>query len=52
MPQVFIPQAGRSLDVNAGQTILLAALAAGIPYPHGCKSDAAARASRAWSAAR
>ena len=38
MPKVFIPQAGRSLDVNAGQTILLAALAAGIPYPHGCKS--------------
>jgi CDP-4-dehydro-6-deoxyglucose reductase/ferredoxin-NAD(P)+ reductase (naphthalene dioxygenase ferredoxin-specific) len=38
MPKVFIPQAGRSLDVNDGQTILLAALAAGIPYPHGCKS--------------
>lgn len=38
MPKVFIPQAGRSLDVNTGQTILLAALAAGIPYPHGCKS--------------
>jgi ferredoxin len=38
MPKVFIPQAGRSLEVNNGQTILLAALAAGIPYPHGCKS--------------
>ena len=38
MPKVVIPQAGRSLEVNDGQTILLAALAAGIPYPHGCKS--------------
>ena len=38
MPRVFIPQAGRSLAVDNGQTILLAALAAGIPYPHGCKS--------------
>ena len=38
MPKVSIPQAGRSLEVNDGQTILLAALAAGIPYPHGCKS--------------
>jgi CDP-4-dehydro-6-deoxyglucose reductase len=38
MPKVFIPQTGRSLEVNGGQTILLAALAAGIPYPHGCKS--------------
>ncbi len=38
MPKVFIPQAGRSLEVNGAQTILLAALAAGIPYPHGCKS--------------
>lgn len=38
MPRVFIPQAGRSLAVDNGQTILLAALAAGVPYPHGCKS--------------
>ena len=38
MLKVFIPQAGRSLDVKSGQTILLAALGAGIAYPHGCKS--------------
>ena len=38
MPKVFIQQAGRSLEVNDGQAILLAALAAGIAYPHGCKS--------------
>ena len=38
MPKVSIPQAGRSLEVHDGQAILLAALAAGIPYPHGCKS--------------
>jgi ferredoxin len=35
MPKVSIPQAGRSLEVHDGQAILLAA---GIPYPHGCKS--------------
>lgn len=38
MTKVFIPQAGRSLTLNDGETVLLAALAAGIPYPHGCKS--------------
>lgn len=38
MNTVSIPQAGRNLQVQQGQTILLAALAAGIPYPHGCKS--------------
>lgn len=38
MNTVSIPQAGRSLKVQEDQTILLAALAAGIPYPHGCKS--------------
>lgn len=35
---VDIRQARTSLEVQDGQTILDAALAAGIPYPHGCKS--------------
>lgn len=35
---VEIRQARTSLDVQDGQTILDAALAAGIPYPHGCRS--------------
>lgn len=38
MRTVFIPQVGRSISVEDGQTVLLAALAAGIAYPHGCKS--------------
>lgn len=35
---VDIRQARSALDVQEGQTILDAALAAGIPYPHGCRS--------------
>ncbi|OCP19226.1 MULTISPECIES: 2Fe-2S iron-sulfur cluster-binding protein [unclassified Ensifer] len=35
---VDIRPARTSLEVQVGQTILDAALAAGIPYPHGCKS--------------
>lgn len=35
---VDIRQARVSLEVQEGQTILDAALAAGIPYPHGCRS--------------
>lgn len=35
---VDIRQARTSLEVQDGQTVLDAALAAGIPYPHGCKS--------------
>ncbi|PSS64482.1 oxidoreductase [Ensifer sp. NM-2] len=35
---VDIRPAQASLEVQVGQTILDAALAAGIPYPHGCKS--------------
>jgi len=35
---VDIRQARSSLEVQDGQTILDVALAAGIPYPHGCKS--------------
>lgn len=35
---VDIRQAQTSLEVPGGQTILDAALAAGIPYPNGCKS--------------
>ncbi len=38
MPTVSIPQAGRSIFVSGGETILAAALDAGIPYPHGCRS--------------
>jgi NAD(P)H-flavin reductase/ferredoxin len=36
MPQLTLPQIERRLTVAAGQTILEAALAAGIPYPHSC----------------
>lgn len=36
--RVDIRQGRTSLEVQDGQTILDAALAAGIPYPHGCKS--------------
>ena len=35
---VDIRQARTSLEVQKDQTILDAALAAGIPYPHGCRS--------------
>lgn len=35
---VDIRQTRTSLEIQDGQTILDAALAAGIPYPHGCKS--------------
>lgn len=33
-----IRQARTSLEIQDGQTLLEAALAAGIPYPHGCRS--------------
>lgn len=36
MPQLTLPQIERRLSVADGQTILEAALAAGIPYPHSC----------------
>ena len=36
--EVSLPQAGRSIQVRAGQTILSAALDQGIAYPHGCRS--------------
>lgn len=35
---VDVRQARTSLEIQEGQTILEAALAAGIPYPHGCRS--------------
>lgn len=35
---VDIRQAGRTIAVPGGITLLEAALAAGIPYPHGCRS--------------
>lgn len=33
-----ITQAGRTIEVEEEQTLLLTALEAGIPYPHGCRS--------------
>ena len=36
--RVDIRQARTNLEIQDGQTILDAALAAGIPFPHGCKS--------------
>lgn len=36
--EVSLPQAGRSIKVMPGQTILTAALEQGIPYPHCCRS--------------
>lgn len=38
MSKVHLPQARRTVDVEAGQTVLGAALQAGIQYPHGCRS--------------
>lgn len=36
--KVEIRQAGRTITVGDGQTILAAALDAGIAYPHGCRA--------------
>jgi CDP-4-dehydro-6-deoxyglucose reductase/ferredoxin-NAD(P)+ reductase (naphthalene dioxygenase ferredoxin-specific) len=36
--RVAIRQHGAPVEVEMGQTILDAALAAGVPYPHGCRS--------------
>lgn len=33
-----MPQAGRIIPVKPGQTLLAAALASGIEYPHSCRS--------------
>lgn len=38
MTLATLPQAGRRIVVTDGQTILQAALDAGIAYPHGCRS--------------
>lgn len=38
MPCATFPQVGRRIEVAPGQTILQAALEAGIPHPHGCRS--------------
>ncbi|MEH6647357.1 2Fe-2S iron-sulfur cluster-binding protein [Sulfitobacter sp.] len=38
MPEVTLLNIGRTIEVPDGQTILEAALAEGIDYPHGCKS--------------
>jgi CDP-4-dehydro-6-deoxyglucose reductase/ferredoxin-NAD(P)+ reductase (naphthalene dioxygenase ferredoxin-specific) len=36
--QVRVRQFAEALDVDLGETILAAALRAGLPYPHGCRS--------------
>ena len=36
--RVHIRQADRAIAVASGETVLAAALAAGVPYPHGCQS--------------
>jgi ferredoxin-NAD(P)+ reductase (naphthalene dioxygenase ferredoxin-specific) len=38
MPNVTFLNLGRTITVPDGQTILSAALEAGIAYPHGCKA--------------
>jgi ferredoxin len=38
MTHLTLPQLGRRTPVTAEQTILQAALAAGVAYPHGCRS--------------
>ena len=38
MPMLTLPQIGRRIDVQPGQTLLEAALDAGISYPHSCRS--------------
>lgn len=43
MPHITLLDTGRILAVPAGQTILSAALAAGVDYPHGCKSGRCGR---------
>lgn len=36
--QANLPQAGRAVPVEPAQTVLAAALASGVDYPHGCRS--------------
>lgn len=43
MPDVTLLDIGRAIAVPDGQTILSAALDAGIDYPHGCKSGRCGR---------
>jgi CDP-4-dehydro-6-deoxyglucose reductase/ferredoxin-NAD(P)+ reductase (naphthalene dioxygenase ferredoxin-specific) len=38
LAKVQLSQTGRVIDVAPGQTLLAAALEAGVPYPHGCRS--------------
>lgn len=38
MSKVHLPQIGRTIHVEAGHTVLGAALQVGIRYPHGCRS--------------
>lgn len=43
MPDITLLDVGRTIVVPAGQTILSAALAAGVDFPHGCKSGRCGR---------
>lgn len=36
--QANLPQAGRAVPVEPAQTLLAAAIASGVDYPHGCRS--------------
>lgn len=38
MPEVKLLNIGRTIEVQDGQTILSAAMSAGVDFPHGCKS--------------
>lgn len=38
MPLLTLPQIGRRIEVRPGQSILSAALDAGVPFPHSCRS--------------
>ncbi|MFN6985351.1 MAG: 2Fe-2S iron-sulfur cluster-binding protein [Rhizobium oryzihabitans] len=40
---VYLPRIGRSILAAQGETVLQAALAAGISYPHGCRMGRPAR---------
>lgn len=43
MPDITLLDTGRTIAVSAGQTILSAALEAGVDFPHGCKSGRCGR---------
>ena len=43
MPDITLLDIDRTIAVAAGETILTAALSAGVDYPHGCKSGRCGR---------